>query len=175
LAVLAAGMSACGGQGAGVGAGLADAVAASPAQDLPQLVVHKSPTCGCCGKWVDHMRAAGFSVEVHDSDNLGPVKEAVGVPYGKGSCHTAQVAGYFIEGHVPAADVLRLLREKPAAKGLTVPGMPLGSPGMEVASGRVDAYDVLLVHADGTTSIFASHGPADDSTPDPGHDPEHVH
>jgi hypothetical protein len=128
------------------------------AATLPTVVVNKTPTCGCCGLWVKHLEAAGFAVEVHDFDNLGPIKERVGVPFGMGSCHTAEVDGYFVEGHVPADDIKRLLRERPEAKGLTVPGMPAGSPGLEVPSGRVDRYDVLLVGKDGKTSVFATHG-----------------
>jgi hypothetical protein len=120
--------------------------------------VYKSPTCGCCVKWVEHMREAGFVVTVNDVDNVHPVKMRVGVPPGKGSCHTAEVAGYFLEGHVPASDVKRLLKERPAAKGLGVPGMPMGSPGMEVPDGRAQAYDVELVATDGSTSRFSSHG-----------------
>ncbi|MET0534597.1 MAG: DUF411 domain-containing protein [Steroidobacter sp.] len=131
---------------------------ATAATAAPTVVVSKTPTCGCCGVWVKHLQAAGFTVQVHDLENLSPIKERVGVPFGKGSCHTAEVDGYFIEGHVPADDVKRLLRERPKAKGLTVPGMPAGSPGMEVASGRVDRYDVLLVGMDGNTSVFATHG-----------------
>lgn len=122
------------------------------------MIVHKNESCGCCKLWVKHLEQAGFSVEAKDIDNLGPIKERVGVPYGKGSCHTAEVGGYFVEGHVPAADIKRLLRERPAAKGLTVPGMPAGSPGMEVPSGQVDPYDVLLVAKDGSTSVYAHHG-----------------
>jgi hypothetical protein len=129
----------------------------SPA-DLPPLTVYKSPTCTCCVKWVEHMREAGFVVTVNDVDNVHPVKMRVGVPPGKGSCHTAEVAGYFLEGHVPAPDVKRLLKERPAAKGLAVPGMPIGSPGMEVPDGRAQAYDVELVATDGSTSRFSSHG-----------------
>ncbi|WP_175597038.1 DUF411 domain-containing protein [Peristeroidobacter soli] len=124
----------------------------------PTVIVNKTPTCGCCGAWVKHLQAAGFAVQVHDLENLAPIKERLGVPFGMGSCHTAEVGGYFIEGHVPAADVKRLLSEKPAGKGLTVPGMPAGSPGMEVPDGRVDRYDVLLVDKDGKTSVFATHG-----------------
>jgi hypothetical protein len=123
----------------------------------PVVVVHKSESCGCCKLWVDHLQKAGFAVKVIDESNMGPIKERVGVPVGKGSCHTAEVGGYFIEGHVPAADVQRLLREKPKAKGLTVPGMPLGSPGMEVPSGQVDPYEVLLVGMDGSTKVYARH------------------
>jgi hypothetical protein len=104
------------------------------------------------------MRAAGFSVEVRDVDDLDPVKVRVGVPAGKGSCHTAEVGDYFVEGHVPALDIKRLLAEKPDAKGLAVPGMPAGSPGMEMPDGRVQPYVVELVNRDGTTSAFAHHG-----------------
>lgn len=129
----------------------------SPAE-LPPVTVYKSPSCGCCIKWVDHMREAGFEVVVNDVDNVHPVKMRVGVPLGKGSCHTAEVAGYFLEGHVPANDVKRLLKDRPAAKGLAVPGMPLGSPGMEVPDGRTQAYDVELVGKDGTTSRYTRHG-----------------
>src|SRR5690606_22834782 len=125
-----------------------------------KVVVHKSETCGCCKLWVDHLEKSGFSTEVINSSNLSAIKERVGVPYGKGSGHAAEVGGYFVEGHVPADDIKRLLKEKPAAKGLTVPGMPAGSPGMEVPSGQVDPYDVLLVAKDGSTSVFAHHGPA---------------
>lgn len=124
----------------------------------PTVIVNKTPTCGCCGAWVKHLQEAGFAVQVHDLENLSPIKERLGIPFGMSSCHTAEVGGYFIEGHVPADDVKRLLSEKPAAKGLTVPGMPAGSPGMEVPSGRVDRYDVLLVDKEGKTSVFATHG-----------------
>jgi hypothetical protein len=125
---------------------------------LPVVKVTKSPTCGCCKVWVDRLRDAGFQVQVNDVDNLNSVKQRVGLPYGMGSCHTAEVDGYFVEGHVPVEDIKRLLRERPAAKGLAVPGMPAGSPGMEVPSGRVDPYDVFLVARDGTTSVYAHHG-----------------
>jgi hypothetical protein len=128
------------------------------AADLPSVTVYKSPSCGCCVKWVEHMRKAGFEVTVNDVDNVNPVKMRVGVPPAKGSCHTSEVAGYFLEGHVPASDVKRLLAERPAAKGLAVPGMPMGSPGMEVPDGRTQAYDVELVAKDGTTSRFSRHG-----------------
>lgn len=124
----------------------------------PLVVVHKTPTCGCCGVWVTHMEKAGFKTQVHNLDDLAPVKQRLGVPAGLASCHTAQVDGYFVEGHVPAADVQRLLRERPKAKGLAVPGMPAGSPGMEVPSGRVDRYDVMLVGNDGKATVFATHG-----------------
>lgn len=127
-------------------------------QKLPGVVVYKNDSCGCCKLWVQHLSHFGFPVTVHDVDNLNAVKQRVGVPFGKGSCHTAEVGGYFIEGHVPAQDIARLLRDRPKAKGLTVPGMPAGSPGMEVPSGEIQSYDVLLVGADGGTSVFAHHG-----------------
>jgi hypothetical protein len=128
-----------------------------PVAGLPRVRVHKSPTCGCCSAWVQHMQLAGFAVEVVETDDLEPVRKRVGVPVGKASCHTAEVDGYFVEGHVPADDVKRLLRERPAARGLTVPGMPVGSPGMEVPSGETQPYAVLLVGEDGGTSEFARH------------------
>lgn len=129
-------------------------LASAAAAELPQLVVYKNASCGCCGLWVDHMRKAGFAAQVHDVDNMSPVKERVGIPYGMGSCHTAEVGGYFIEGHVPAEQVVRLLKEKPNAKGLTVPAMPIGSPGMEQGDMR-QPYEVHLVGQDGTTSVYA--------------------
>ena len=104
------------------------------------------------------MQRAGFTVEVRSTDNVHPVKLRVGVPVGKGSCHTAEIGGYFLEGHVPAADVKRLLAEKPDAKGLAVPGMPAGSPGMEMPDGRVQPYDVELVANDGSTTTFSHYG-----------------
>ena len=138
----------------------ADAAAAAPvgATALPLVLVHKSASCGCCNLWVDHMREAGFEVEVRDVDNVNTIKELVGVPLGKGSCHTAEVGGYFVEGHVPADDVKRLLAEQPDAKGIVVPGMPAGSPGMEVPDGTIQPYTVELVGQDGGTTAFAQHG-----------------
>jgi len=136
-----------------VGPGTAEATAVA----LPRMTVHKTPTCGCCSAWIEHVKKAGFAVEVHDMDDLGPVKSRLGVPFAKGSCHTAEVGGYVIEGHVPVADIKRLLEEKPDARGLVLPGMPMGSPGMEVADGRQQPYTVELVHRDGTTEPFAQH------------------
>ena len=133
--------------------------APTAAAESPLLTVHKSPTCGCCALWVDHVKASGFRAEIQLADNIEPVKRRVGVPAGYGSCHTAEVEGYFIEGHVPASDIQRLLKERPDALGLTVPGMPMGSPGMEVPSGEVRPYTVFLVHKDGTVSPFSEHGP----------------
>lgn len=129
-------------------------VAHVTAAEAPKLIVYKNATCGCCGLWVEHMRKAGFATEVHDVDNMSPIKERVGVPYSMGSCHTAQVGGYFVEGHVPAEQVLRLLKEKPKAKGLTVPAMPIGSPGMEQGDTK-QPYEVHLVNPDGTTTVYA--------------------
>jgi len=129
-----------------------------PSTSTPLIVtVYKNENCGCCKAWVAHLRQNGFRVEAHDVDNLSPIKERVGIPFGRGSCHTAEVGGYFVEGHVPASDIRRLLTERPDAKGLTVPGMPVGSPGMESASGKVQPYDVLLVARDGSTSVFSHH------------------
>jgi hypothetical protein len=160
---LALALTACGKNSSPGAAGTAQAAepkAAATAVELPRVSVHKSPTCGCCGEWVKHMQRSGFNVETHDVDNLDAIKTEVGIPPGKGSCHTAKVGKYFIEGHVPAEDVKRLLAENPDAKGLTVPGMPAGSPGMEIPSGEVQPYDVLLVAHDGSTSVFAQHGQA---------------
>src|SRR3546814_63849 len=111
----------------------------------------------CCGQWVEHMREAGFTVEVRNTNNLNPVKERLGVPYGKGSCHTAEVGGYVVEGHVPADDVKRLLAQQLDAKGLVLPGMPLGSPGREMPGGQTEPYTVELVTSGGTTEAFARH------------------
>ena len=131
----------------------------SAADPQPTIQVYKTPTCGCCTKWIDSLRAAGFKVEATDMPDLTTLKAMNGVPNGLSSCHTAIVSGYVVEGHVPAADLKRLLKEKPAVAGLTVPGMPLGSPGMEHSDPtRHEAYDVLAFGPDGV-SVFASHGP----------------
>ena len=140
-----------------VGAVQVPALRPLSATAMPVMVVTKNAMCGCCNAWVERMRKAGFRVEVHDVDNLDPVKTRVGVPVGKGSCHTAEVGGYFIEGHVPAADIKRLLAEKPKAKGLVLPGMPMGSPGMELPDGSTQPYTVELVDEDGSTQAFARH------------------
>ncbi len=120
-----------------------------------RLQVFKSPYCGCCGAWVAHMRAAGFEALVIDLEDLEPVKVRYGVAPDLQSCHTALVESYVIEGHVPAEDVLRLLSERPAATGLAVPGMPIGSPGMEQA-GKREPFDTLLFSASDRI-IFARH------------------
>ncbi len=128
---------------------------AEPAGELPLLRVWKSPTCGCCGKWVEHMQAAGFRVQVTDIDNLDPIKTANGVPLKLASCHTARLGGYVVEGHVPASDVKRLLKDKPDILGLTAPGMPAGSPGMDVPGSP--PYEVLALDKDGKTTVYAIH------------------
>ena len=119
----------------------------------PAVNVYKTPTCGCCGLWVQHMKSAGFAVNVKEVPNTDGYARQYGVPDALRSCHTAVVEGYTVEGHVPAAEVQRLLKEKPKAKGLAVPGMPMGSPGMD-AGGRSDRYSVLLFQEDGKTSVF---------------------
>jgi len=128
------------------------------AQSLPNVRVWKDPNCGCCKEWITHMQRAGFSVTTMDVGNAS-ARARLGMPADKGSCHTAQVGQYVIEGHVPAADVKRLLKEKPQAVGLAAPGMPIGSPGMDspVYGGRAQAYDVLLVRKDGSSSVFQAH------------------
>lgn len=131
------------------------APAAWAAGPLPTVTVYKSPSCGCCGKWVDHMKASGFRVVSHDTENVAEHKARLGVPPALGSCHTAEVGGYMIEGHVPAADVKRLLAEKPKAKGLVSPGMPASAPGMD--DPRKIPYEILLVRKDGSTSSYARH------------------
>ena len=124
---------------------------------LPVVAVYKTPWCGCCKLWVDHLRKAGFTVEVHDVEDLDAEKDRMGVPADKRSCHTAQVAGYYVEGHVPAADIKRLLKDKPKAEGLVLPGMPMGSPGMEMPDGRTQPFAVELVDAKGQATVFARH------------------
>ncbi len=114
------------------------------AESLPKMVVTKDPNCGCCGAWVDHVRAAGFSVDVIENPEINRIKARLGVPQALASCHTAEIGGYVIEGHVPADVIKRLLAEKPAANGLAVPGMPMGSPGMEMEGMEPDAYEVVL-------------------------------
>src|SRR5688572_6736987 len=126
------------------------------AKPLPQVEVYKNPDCGCCGAWVDHLKAAGFPVKVHDTPDTGDIRKRQGIPDEFGSCHTGVVAGYALEGHVPAEDVKRLLAQKRPAAGLSVPGMPVGSPGMEVGS-RKDPFQVLLIDKAGRSSVFATY------------------
>ena len=123
----------------------------------PTVTVYKSPTCGCCTDWAEHMTASGFTVETVDVASMDDVKTRLGVPSTLASCHTAIVGDYVVEGHVPAEDVERLLAEQPDAAGLAVPGMPIGSPGMEVEGRSADSYDVFLFTRDGGVSVFAHH------------------
>ena len=120
--------------------------------------VRKTATCGCCKAWVDHLKGAGYKVKAKNviMSQLMSFKAKHGIRPKHASCHTGRVAGYTIEGHVPAREIARLLKERPDAIGLSVPGMPIGSPGMEVGTQR-DAYDVLLIKKDGTTEVFASY------------------
>ncbi len=143
---------------AAAAATLALPLAAAP---RPTVGVWKSPTCGCCKDWVVHMEAHGFAVRVHETGNTA-VRARLGIPEALGSCHTALVAGYVLEGHVPAQDVLRLLALKPQALGLAVPGMPIGSPGMDgpVYGGRQDRYEVLLLRAGAAPTVFRAVRPA---------------
>jgi len=129
-------------------------VRAHAAAAWPAVDVFKSPTCGCCGAWVEHLKAAGFDVRVNEVDDTTAARKRLGMPDAFGSCHTASVGGYVLEGHVPAQEVKRLLGAKPKAIGLAVPGMPVGSPGMEVGTRR-DPYDVLLVERNGRSTVYA--------------------
>ena len=134
--------------------GMAGLLLAPPAlatAALPGILVHRDPSCGCCGGWIDHLRQAGFPVEVVETADLQPVRIRLGVPDALAACHTGEVAGYVIEGHVPAAAIKRLLAELPSAKGLAVPGMPIGSPGMEVAGFEPATFDVILFGPSGQT------------------------
>lgn len=116
--------------------------------------VYKSPTCACCGKWVDHLDGAGFTSKVHDTQDLNSIKASYQIPPRYQSCHTALIDDYVFEGHIPASIIQKFLAEKPAGSlGLTVPGMPVGSPGMEMGN-RYDDYDVLLLKNDGTTEVY---------------------
>ena len=123
---------------------------------LPEVTVYKSATCGCCTEWVAHLRRHGFPVKTEDVAELQPVKARYGVPAELQSCHTALVAGYVVEGHVPAGLIERLLRERPKVIGLAVPGMPAGSPGMEVPGARAERYQVLAFDRSGKTRVFAT-------------------
>lgn len=146
-------LAALGTSGAAMMAGQAFAQAA-----LPKVIVTKDPNCGCCGGWVEHMKAAGFPVEVVTTSQIDQVKLRLGVPDDLASCHTAEVSGYVVEGHVPSDAVRRLLAEKPQARGLAVPGMPMGSPGMEVVGKAPDNYEVILFGSSGQTSFARYRG-----------------
>jgi hypothetical protein len=131
--------------------------AAQQREAAPLVEVYKSPTCGCCSKWIEHMRANGFTVKTTDVGDMTKIKAARGVPDQVQSCHTGIVNGYVVEGHVPAADVHRLLKEKPAVVGIAAPGMPVGSPGMETPHVKAEKYDVVTFDKKGATGVFAKH------------------
>lgn len=166
LPALLAALAACGGKSGEAAEPQAAAPAATPAvaaaqpasavpADSPLVVVYKSPTCGCCTKWVEHMRQNGFRVESHDTASVDPIKDQAGVPVATRSCHTGLVGGYAIEGHVPADVIRRLLREHPGdIAGLAVPGMVTGSPGME--GPNPEHYDIVAFTKDGKTRVYES-------------------
>ena len=120
------------------------------------MTVYKSPSCGCCGKWVEHVEKHGFKVQVVPTADMMALKNKLGVPGAAMSCHTTKVGNYIVEGHVPAADIKRLLAQKPKARGIAVAGMPMGSPGMEHGDHR-EPYSTVLIGLDGKTSVFARH------------------
>jgi len=120
------------------------------------LTVYKSPACGCCAKWVEHVEKHGFTVRTIPTQDMAAVKARLGVPDSLMSCHTTTVGGYVVEGHVPAADIKRLLAQKPRAKGIAVAGMPMGAPGMEHGDHRV-AYSTMLIARNGKATVFAKH------------------
>ena len=121
----------------------------------PQMTMYRSASCGCCMSWGSHIASAGYRIEDHVTENMDAVKKARGISPQQASCHTAVVEGYVIEGHVPASSIKRLLMERPKIRGLAVPGMPMGSPGMEVAGVEAERFEVLPIAHDGTTSLFA--------------------
>jgi hypothetical protein len=132
-------------------------IAAAQRPAAPTVHVYKSPTCGCCGKWVEHLEANGFTTMVTEMDDVAVVKDKHNVPAEARSCHTGVVDGYVIEGHVPAADVHRLLKERPAVLGIAVPGMPIGSPGMEIPGSKPQPFRTMSFDKQGELKVFASH------------------
>ncbi len=126
-------------------------------QELPEITVYKSPTCGCCKEWVAHLEREGFKVTAHDSNNMDQLKKSLGLKSHLASCHTATVGNYVIEGHVPAADIRRLLKEKPDIAGLAAPGMPRHSPGMQPPGEKPRGYDVLAFDSEGGTRLFTKY------------------
>ncbi len=133
--------------------------AVAPATDLPTVTVYHSPACNCCGNWISYMQAEGFPVEVEEVTDPALVKREYAIPAALYSCHTAVVDGYILEGHVPAADIRRLLDERPAVRGIAVPGMPIGAPGMETEGVAPQPYDVLTFDAAGNTTVWAEYRP----------------
>ncbi len=140
-----------------LGAAFAGSMGAAWPAAAAAPVFYRSPGCGCCHVWTERMAAEGLPVSLQDTDELSAKSAAFGVPDQLQGCHVGEIEGYVISGHVPPADIKRLLNERPEARGLLVPGMPVGSPGMEM-DGQTEPYDVLLLKADGTTAVFASHG-----------------
>ena len=131
------------------------AACAKPAK-AAVLNIYKSPYCGCCGAWVEHIKSSGIRAVVREMEDVSPIAKKAGVPDKVRSCHTATIDGYFVEGHVPATDIRKLLRERPKARGIAVPGMPIGSPGME-QGGRKDAFNTLIVDRSGAVRVFSRH------------------
>ena len=129
--------------------------AVGPARARPSMKVHRDPSCGCCEAWVAHVRKAGYEARIEVTDDIDAVKQRLGVPEALASCHTAEIDGYLLEGHVPAEIVARLLAERPAIRGLAVPVMPIGSPGMETPGMAPDPFRVIAFAANGRTSVFA--------------------
>lgn len=123
--------------------------------EIKEIMVYKSPTCGCCNKWVKHLEKEGFNVKTKNIRDMNPVKNKMGVQRQFQSCHTAKIGKYFVEGHVPAKDIKRLLKEKPDIKGLSAPGMPMGSPGME--GPRKDRYDVVAIDKNNRATVYSSY------------------
>ena len=130
-------------------------LAAGPAPARPPMKVHRDPSCGCCEAWVAHVKRAGFDARIEITDDIDAVKRRLGVPASLASCHTAEIDGYLLEGHVPAEIVTRLLAERPAIRGLAVPGMPIGSPGMETPGMAPDPFRVIAFADGGRMSVFA--------------------
>jgi hypothetical protein len=135
--------------------GAAPASSIDPAAKKPTITVYKDPSCGCCKSWIEHLIKHGYRVDAKDTPEMTEIKRTLGVPDGLTACHTAVVNGYLIEGHVPAADIARLLEQKPKIAGLAVPGMPMGSPGME--GPRAQHYQVVSFDKAGKTKVFASY------------------
>ncbi len=123
----------------------------------PTLIIYKDPSCGCCGQWIDYVRANGFAAEVHNDTAMDAVKTRLGVPASMRSCHTAQIGGYLVEGHVPVADMQRMLKERPKIMGLATPGMPMSAPGMLQPGARVMPYDVMAFQRIGSARVYAHH------------------
>lgn len=140
---------------AGVSGRWLNAQTGSVALSRAPITVYKSSTCGCCTKWVDHLRVNGFATTVHDMEEMSQLKDELGVPPALRSCHTALAEKYLIEGHVPASDIRRLLAERPKAMGLAVPGMPSGTPGMAQPGDKIQDFEVLAFQSDGGTRVFA--------------------